>query len=96
MLVLFRDLEEATANSVEIARRCAYRPRTRQPIMPRFIREAPAGAVLTLDEIEARELREQALAGLEQRGSKPPARRRAWSAPPISRGSSSNSTSSRK
>ena len=67
MLVLFSDLEEATANSVEIARRCAYRPGTRQPIMPRFIREAPAGAVLTLDEIEARELREQARAGLEAR-----------------------------
>ena len=36
MLALFADLPEATRNSVEIARRCAFRPRTRKPILPRF------------------------------------------------------------
>ena len=65
MLALFADLPEATQNSVEIARRCAFRPRTRTPIMPRFIREAPPGVTLELDEIEAIELRRQAGEGLE-------------------------------
>ena len=36
MQALFADLPEATANSVEIALRCAHRPRTRKPILPRF------------------------------------------------------------
>jgi DNA polymerase-3 subunit alpha len=36
MITLFADLPEAIANTVEIARRCAYRPRTRKPILPRF------------------------------------------------------------
>ena len=67
MLALFADLPEATQNSVEIARRCCFRPRTRTPIMPRFIREAPADSALTLDEIEAVELRRQAEEGLEAR-----------------------------
>ncbi|QGM44952.1 DNA polymerase III subunit alpha [Methylocystis heyeri] len=67
MLELFADLPEATQNSVEIARRCSFRPRARGPIMPRFIREAPEGVDLSLDEIEARELRRQAEEGLEAR-----------------------------
>ena len=36
MVELFADLPEATEASVEIAIRCAYRPLTRQPILPRF------------------------------------------------------------
>lgn len=36
MQALFADLPEATSNTVEIALRCAYRPRTRKPILPRF------------------------------------------------------------
>ena len=36
MQKLFADLPEAASNSVEIALRCAYRPRTRKPILPRF------------------------------------------------------------
>ncbi|MFN3627625.1 MAG: PHP domain-containing protein, partial [Parvibaculum sp.] len=36
MLALFADLPEATANTIEIARRCAFRPRTRKPILPKF------------------------------------------------------------
>ncbi len=36
MQTLFADLPEASVNTVEIAMRCAYRPRTRKPILPRF------------------------------------------------------------
>jgi DNA polymerase-3 subunit alpha len=55
MVERFKDLPEALDNTVEIARRCAYRPRTRDPILPRF-----AG-----DEAEA--LRAQAREGLAAR-----------------------------
>ena len=41
MTELFADLSEATEASVEITMRCAYRPRTRKPILPRF--SAPKG-----------------------------------------------------
>ncbi|MDO9442697.1 MAG: DNA polymerase III subunit alpha [Beijerinckiaceae bacterium] len=61
MLALFKDLPEATDNSVEIAMRCAYRPLTRKPILPRFtsVDGSPR------DEVE--ELRAQAVDGLEVR-----------------------------
>jgi DNA polymerase III subunit alpha len=60
MLALFSDLPEATANSVEIALRCSYRPLTRRPILPRFSADCgPEG--------EAKELRAQAEAGLSER-----------------------------
>ena len=36
MMALFADLPEALASTVEIAKRCAFRPRTHQPILPRF------------------------------------------------------------
>src|SRR5690606_33725449 len=36
MMELFADLPEALASTVEIAQRCAWRPRTRNPILPRF------------------------------------------------------------
>ena len=55
MAALFADLPEALENTVEIARRCAYRARTHPPILPRFAD----------DEIE--ELRRQARTGLEAR-----------------------------
>ncbi|QIB35672.1 DNA polymerase III subunit alpha [Ancylobacter pratisalsi] len=57
MMALFADLPEALANTVEIARRCAYRPRTVKPILPRF----------TMERDEAEELRVQAEEGLRQR-----------------------------
>jgi DNA polymerase-3 subunit alpha len=53
MAALFADLPEALENTVEIARRCAFRARTRDPILPRFAD----------DEVE--ELRRQANAGAE-------------------------------
>ena len=55
MATLFADLPEALDNTVEIARRCAFRPLTRKPILPRFAD----------DEVE--ELRRQARAGLSAR-----------------------------
>ena len=60
MLELFSDVPEATRNSVEIALRCAYRPSTRKPLLPRF---SASGAV----EEEADLLRREAEAGLEAR-----------------------------
>ena len=40
MVALFADLPEAVRNSVEIALRCSYRPRTRKPILPSFAERA--------------------------------------------------------
>ncbi len=59
MLKLFGDLPEATGNTVEIARRCFYRPRTRKPILPAFTSGAAAD--------EAAELVRQAEQGLAAR-----------------------------
>src|SRR5262245_11295458 len=58
MAKLFADLPEALASTVEIARRCSFRPATQAPILPRF----SAG-----DSDESAELRGQAEAGLERR-----------------------------
>ena len=37
MSALFADLPEALANTIEIARRCAFRPKERAPILPPFL-----------------------------------------------------------
>ena len=65
MVALFADLPEAIKNTVEIARRCAYYPDKRDPILPKFV----SGAAESSDshDAEAAELRRQALEGLEQR-----------------------------
>ena len=55
MATLFADLPEALENTVEIARRCAFRARTRAPILPKFA------------ENEVEELRRQAREGLAAR-----------------------------
>tara|TARA_R110000824_G_scaffold155226_6_gene327725 strand:- start:11118 stop:14534 length:3417 start_codon:yes stop_codon:yes gene_type:complete len=57
MVALFDDLPEAIENTIEIARRCAYRPRTRKPILPTF----------SADVSEADALRQQAEDGLTMR-----------------------------
>jgi len=57
MVALFADLPEAIENTIEIARRCAYRPRTCKPILPKF----------SIEGSEAEELRTQAEAGLKAR-----------------------------
>ncbi len=63
MAACFADLPEALANTVEIALRCAYRPLTRKPILPRFATASGAAD-------EAAELVRQAEAGLEARLAK--------------------------
>ncbi|MBS0535464.1 MAG: DNA polymerase III subunit alpha [Proteobacteria bacterium] len=60
MVTQFADLPEAIASTVEIAQRCAFRPKTRKPILPRFSASGEAAD-------EATELRQQAQAGLERR-----------------------------
>jgi DNA polymerase III subunit alpha len=62
MAELFADLPEALASTVEIARRCAFRPTTQAPILPRFSIGESGEAV-----DEAAELRKQAEAGLARR-----------------------------
>jgi DNA polymerase-3 subunit alpha len=61
MMALFADLPEALASTVEIAQRCAFRPQTRKPILPRFT--AVDGSPVD----EAAELRRQADEGLTRR-----------------------------
>ncbi|RDE07982.1 DNA polymerase III subunit alpha [Pelagibacterium lacus] len=66
MIALFSDLPEAIENTVEIARRCSYRPRTLDPILPKFAAAAGVSeeeAVLA----EGEELARQAREGLRQR-----------------------------
>src|SRR5207245_10309054 len=63
MAVLFADIPEALASTVEIAERCAFRPVTRKPILPRFTVGADANA----QEAENGELRRQAEEGLANR-----------------------------
>jgi DNA polymerase-3 subunit alpha len=62
MAALFADLPEAVASTVEIAQRCAFRPRVQAPILPRFSVGGDGAAV-----DEAAELRKRAEAGLEHR-----------------------------
>ena len=61
MAALFADLPEALASTVEIAQRCAYRPKKRDPILPRFT--ATDGTAVD----EAAELRREAEKGLTRR-----------------------------
>ncbi|MFZ0721974.1 MAG: DNA polymerase III subunit alpha, partial [Xanthobacteraceae bacterium] len=62
MAALFADLPEALAATVEIAQRCAFRPRTQAPILPRFTVGDNGGVT-----DEAAALRQEALQGLERR-----------------------------
>ncbi|WP_333713402.1 DNA polymerase III subunit alpha [Yoonia sp.] len=55
MVTLFADLPEAVENTVEIARRCAFKASKRDPILPRFADD------------EVAELRRQAQEGLKAR-----------------------------
>jgi DNA polymerase III subunit alpha len=68
MAALFADLPEALAATVEIAERCAFRPRTLAPILPRFSTTRRAGEPQADGGArEAQELRAAAQAGLERR-----------------------------
>ncbi|HEY4265915.1 MAG TPA: DNA polymerase III subunit alpha, partial [Micropepsaceae bacterium] len=59
MAALFSDLPEAIHNTIEIARRCAFRPKKRAPILPQFVPESGLAP--------AEEMRAQAEAGLKRR-----------------------------
>ncbi|MGI9464023.1 MAG: DNA polymerase III subunit alpha, partial [Aestuariivirgaceae bacterium] len=61
MATLFADVPEAIENTVEIARRCSFRPVSRDPILPKFSTSEREIAD------EAEELRQQAHDGLEHR-----------------------------
>src|ERR1700760_3875934 len=65
MAVLFADIPEALASTVEIAERCSFRPQTRKPILPFFTVGAEASSDAGAD--EAAELRRQAEDGLAER-----------------------------
>ena len=65
MAVLFADLPEALTSTVEIAKRCSYRPKTRKPILPRFTVGGDNAA--DGENAEAEELRRQAEEGLAWR-----------------------------
>ncbi len=67
MAALFADLPEALQSTVEIAQRCAFRPKGRKPILPSFV---AIGTTATTEErlaAEATELQRQAQEGLQQR-----------------------------
>ena len=59
MVELFKDLPEAVENTIAIAKRCSFMPKTLDPILPKFV---SAGA----DNEEA-DLRLKSFAGLEKR-----------------------------
>jgi DNA polymerase-3 subunit alpha len=59
MRALFADLPEAVDNTLVVARRCAYMPESREPILPPYA--SPDGSS------EQDAIRKQAAAGLEQR-----------------------------
>ena len=67
MAALFADLPEALENTVEIARRCAYRPLGRPPILPRFVSAGDGASADEQVQAEAEELARQAREGLAQR-----------------------------
>jgi DNA polymerase-3 subunit alpha len=66
MAVLFADVPEALASTIEIAERCSFRPVTRKPILPRFTVGKDANAA-GAESDEAAELRRQAEEGLVKR-----------------------------
>ena len=59
MVAQFADLPEAIENTIEIARRCAFRPKKRNPILPQFV---PESGLSPADELTA-----QAERGLTRR-----------------------------
>lgn len=60
MVALFSDLPEAIENTIEIAKRCAYKSEKHAPILPAFVQDGEL-------EAEAAELRRQAHEGLKER-----------------------------
>ncbi|MBM3618167.1 MAG: DNA polymerase III subunit alpha, partial [Alphaproteobacteria bacterium] len=63
MAALFADVPEALANTLQIAKRCAFMSPKREPILPSFVSEEEKAQGID----EAAALREQARAGMEYR-----------------------------
>ena len=85
MVALFSDLPEALASTVEIAERCAFRPHTHDPILPRF----------SVGDMRRGERTAQARgSGPQRRGWRAPASRPAIPKTNTTRGSISNWASS--
>jgi DNA polymerase III subunit alpha len=80
MAALFADLPEALENTVEIARRCAFRAKKHDPILPRFAED------------EVQELRRQANEGLQARLKSSPMPPRSRSTRSASTSSSASSS----
>ena len=91
MAALFADLPEALAATVEIAERCAFRPRTLAPILPRFTAEPRRRA--TADEAPGASPGRRKPAS--KRGSRSIRSRPATPPRTIASGSTSSSASSR-
>jgi DNA polymerase III subunit alpha len=71
---VFADLPEALDNTIEIAKRCAFRPKGRKPILPRFVAGDDVVSETEQSRLEAAELRRQAEEGLKERlAAGPPA-----------------------
>jgi len=70
MTRLFADLPEALDNTIEVAIRCAFRPKGRKPILPRFVKSDDSVPEIEQFRLEAAELKRQAIAGLKQRLAK--------------------------
>jgi len=66
MMALFSDLPEALENTIEIARRVSYRPRTLDPILPKFAAAEGVGEE-EANHAEGEELARQAREGLDRR-----------------------------
>lgn len=66
MVTLFADLPEAVSNTIEIAKRCAFRPKGKKPILPRFV-QTGTDSEADLLAAEAAELKRQAEDGLRAR-----------------------------
>jgi DNA polymerase-3 subunit alpha len=65
MVELFADLPEAIDNTIEIARRCSYRPMTHAPILPQFLSGGSTSEAQ--GDVEAAELCRQSEEGLARR-----------------------------
>ena len=72
MVKLFADLPEALASTIEIAKRCAFRPKGRKPILPSFVTTKQGASEEDKLAAEAAELKKQAETGLAARLEKLP------------------------
>jgi DNA polymerase III subunit alpha len=70
MCALFADLPEALVNTVEIAKRCAFRPRGKKPILPNFVATKEGTSAEEQLAAEAGEMKRQAEEGLKVRLAK--------------------------